>query len=34
VYFQDGKRQTQEEVALLYPTDEGITLENDAAINE
>lgn len=34
VYFQDGKRLTQEEVALLYPTEEGITLENDAAVNE
>ncbi|MCB9198615.1 MAG: PD40 domain-containing protein [Flavobacteriales bacterium] len=34
VYFQDGKRLTQEQIALLYPTEEGITIENDAAINE
>ncbi|CAG5077458.1 OmpA family protein [Parvicella tangerina] len=34
VYFQDGKRLTQEEVALLYPTENGITIENDAAVNQ
>ncbi len=34
VYFQDGKRLTEEQVALLYPTADGITIENDAAINE
>lgn len=34
VYFQDGKRLSQEQIALLYPTEEGITIENDAAINE
>jgi outer membrane protein OmpA-like peptidoglycan-associated protein len=34
VYFQEGKRLTQEEVALLYPTADGITLENNQANNE
>ena len=34
VYFQDGKRLSQEQIALLYPTENGITIENDAAINE
>lgn len=34
VYFQNGKRLTQEEVALLYPTEEGITIETDAASNQ
>jgi len=28
VYFQDGKRLTQEEVALLYPTEDGFDIEN------
>jgi outer membrane protein OmpA-like peptidoglycan-associated protein len=31
VYFKEGKRLNQEEIALLYPTEEGITLENDQA---
>jgi len=31
VYFKEGKRLTQDEVALLYPTADGITLENDQA---
>ena len=34
VYFQEGKRLSQEEVALLYPTPDGITLENNQANNE
>lgn len=33
VYFKEGKRLTQDEVALLYPTPEGITLETDEASN-
>lgn len=33
VYFKEGKRLTQEEVALLYPTTEGITLETEEASN-
>jgi outer membrane protein OmpA-like peptidoglycan-associated protein len=31
VYFKEGKRLNQEEIALLYPSTEGITLENDQA---
>jgi outer membrane protein OmpA-like peptidoglycan-associated protein len=34
VYFKEGKRLNQEEIALLYPTEEGITLENDQANNK
>ncbi len=34
VYFKEGKRLTQEEVALLYPSESGITLENETALEK
>lgn len=34
VYFKEGKRLTQEEVALLYPSESGITIENETAGNK